>query len=73
MKPNIRRAGRIARTITGTLCILSGGAPWFFVWPETTLYRILLTVFAVAAGCFQLYEAKKSWCVMRAMGYKTPM
>lgn len=73
MKPNIQRAGRIARATTGTLCILAGGALWWLAWPETLLYRMSLTVFAVAVGGFQIYEAKKSWCVMRAMGCKTPM
>ena len=27
----------------------------------------------LAGGVFQIYEAWSGWCVMRAMGFKTPM
>lgn len=73
MKPNITRSGRIARATSGILCILFGAGVWYFSWPETVLYRWIIGVVAVVAGVFQLFEAKKSWCVMRACGFKTPM
>ena len=32
-----------------------------------------LSAFLVAMGLFTLYEARKGWCVARAMGFKTPV
>jgi len=73
MCPNIDRRGRIARAITGVLCIAFGVACFLSGWPETSGYRWIIIVIALAAGWFQLFEAKNSWCVMRACGIKTPM
>jgi len=73
MKPNIDRKGRVARAITGTLCVVFGASLWLIDWPESITIRWTVTVLAVAAGAFQLFEAKKSWCVARACGLKTPM
>jgi len=28
---------------------------------------------AVAGGAFAVYEARAGWCVIRAMGFKTPL
>ncbi len=73
MKPNIDRKGRIARATTGALCIVFGLALWLIHWPETLTYRLIIFLVAIAAGAFQLYEAKHGWCVARACGLKTPM
>ena len=73
MRPNIDRKGRIARAMTGLLCLGVGVVFWVFDWPETAAYRWIVSLAAVAAGGFQLFEAKNSWCVMRACGIKTPM
>lgn len=72
-QPNIKRAGRIARAITGLLTLAAGGTLWVIHWPASPTYRLILTAICVAAGAFQLYEAKRSWCVMRACGVRTPM
>jgi uncharacterized membrane protein HdeD (DUF308 family) len=67
MKCNINNRGRIARLISGIICIIAGVIllftqhPWYF--------GSLL----IAAGGFQIFEAKSGWCIMRAMGFKTPM
>ena len=62
---NIDRKGRRARAISGAVCmaVALGGflAGW---WTVATLLLIV--------GLFQLFEAAKGWCVMRAMGFKTP-
>jgi hypothetical protein len=73
MKPNIDRNGRIARAITGLLCIIFGLTVWLIQWPETFVYRWIVSLAAVAVGAFQLFEAKRGWCVARACGLKTPM
>lgn len=75
MQCNINRKGRIARTITGILTVtaavvllalgmLNKLTGWW-VWP--------LGIFGIAFGAFQIFEARKGWCAMRAMGFKTPM
>lgn len=73
MQPNIDLKGRIARAITGSLCIAFGIVCWVKGWPEGPGYRWIVIGFATAAGGFQLFEARKSWCVIRACGVKTPM
>ena len=73
MTPNIGKAGRIARAITGLLCIGFGGGIWLLGWPEAAGYRWVLSGACVAAGAFQLFEARRGWCVVRACGLKTPM
>ena len=73
MKPNIDRKGRIARAISGTLCIAAGIAFWWFGWPESPTWRWVLAIVCTLAGAFQLFEARRGWCVARACGIRTPM
>ena len=73
MKKNIDRPGRIARGITGTMCIGAGVAMWQLGWPESATWRFVLAIGSVAVGLFQMFEACCAWCVMRAMGFRTPM
>ena len=73
LKPNIGRKGRIARTTTGLLCIFLGIGAWALHWPQSLPYRWIVVVVAIAAGGFQLFEAKRSWCIARACGLKTPL
>ena len=73
MQRNIRKAGRIARAITGLLTIVLGVLLILSGWPASVAWRWLLAVLAFAAGAFQLFEAARCWCVMRACGIKTPM
>ncbi len=72
VRPNIDRRGRIARAVSGLLCIGIGVMCWAAAWPQTTSYRWAVIVAMIAAGGFQLFEARNSWCVMRACGIKTP-
>ena len=73
VRPNITKAGRIARATTGALCIGAGVVLWLVPWPETPAYRWIACIVLIAAGLFQLFEAKRGWCVARACGIKTPL
>ncbi|MGD2109141.1 MAG: DUF2892 domain-containing protein [Phycisphaerae bacterium] len=73
MQQNIDRRGRIARAGSGVLCIALGVAVWLFHWPEPVTYRVMVSLAAVLAGAFQLFEAKRGWCALRACGLRTPM
>ena len=73
MQCNIDRAGRIARATTGALCLLTGVA-FFAGWIGVTGgWRWIGGGLLLAAGAFQEFEAAAGWCIMRAMGYRTPM
>jgi len=73
MKTNIDTRGRIARAITGVLTLCAGVACLVYEWPAPTTWRWMLIGALVLGGLFQLFEAKKAWCVVRACGLKTPM
>lgn len=73
MCPNIERKGRIARAISGSLCVAFGVVCWVTGRPEAVGERWIVILAALAAGGFQLFEAKNSWCVVRAYGIKTPV
>jgi len=73
MCPNIDRKGRIARAVSGLLCIIFGVICFVSGWPESAGFRWIIVLIALAAGGLQLFEAKNSWCVVRACGIKTPM
>ena len=62
-RPNIRRNGRIARGVTGALCLIAGII--------TVDYVLWLGLIFVVAGLFAIYEALSGWCVARACGVKT--
>ena len=73
MTPNIERMGRIARAISGLMTIATGVACWVFSWPGSVAWRWVAIVVCMIAGLFQLFEAKRGWCIARACGMKTPM
>ena len=62
-RPNIRRNGRIARGVTGALCLIAGII--------TVDYVLWLGLIFVVTGLFAIYEALSGWCVARACGIKT--
>jgi Protein of unknown function (DUF2892) len=62
-KPNIKRNGRIARGVIGSICLIAG-----IILVDFTLW---LGLVFVAAGLFAIYEALAGWCLARACGIKT--
>jgi hypothetical protein len=62
-RPNIRRNGRIARGVTGTLALITGIILVDFV--------LWLGLIFVVTGLFAIYEALSGWCLARACGIKT--
>jgi uncharacterized membrane protein HdeD (DUF308 family) len=73
MTPNIQRNGRIARAVSGVLCLVAGVVVVWAGWPAAAIVRWIVAVALAAAGGFQLFEARRGWCVMRACGFRTPM
>ena len=62
-RPNLKKQGRIARGVIGTLCLIAGSVLVDFV--------LWLGLIFVAAGLFAIYEALSGWCIARACGIKT--
>jgi hypothetical protein len=62
-RPNIKREGRIARGVIGTLCLIAG-----IILVDSNLWRGLVFV---VAGLLAIVEAVLGWCLARACGFKT--
>ena len=62
-QPNIKRQGRIARGVIGSLCLIAGIILVDFI--------LWLGLIFVVAGLFAIYEALAGWCLARACGIKT--
>jgi len=69
---NIDRKGRLLRGIGGVLAA-TGGTAWLVLgWPPAW-WEALLAVGLVLLGGFMILEARLSWCVVRALGFRTPI
>jgi membrane-bound ClpP family serine protease len=62
-RPNIKRNGRIARGVIGTICLIAG----IITAGDISLWGLILVV----AGLFAIFEAMRGWCLARACGIKT--
>ncbi len=73
MQCNIDERGARFRLVWGIMnlmvgLLLGGLAAWSAIW-----WLWLIAAAAAAAGFFAIFEARKKWCVLRAMGVKTRM
>ena len=71
MQCNIDEKGARARRTWGILnlgvsIILAGLALWSAIW-----WLWIIVALLAAAGAFAIFEARKKWCALRAMGIKT--
>jgi hypothetical protein len=74
MQCNIDTRGRAARRSGGIICCLLGAASLglgFWGWYRAA--SLGAGVILILAGLFQLFEASRGWCALRAMGFKTPV
>ncbi len=74
MQCNIDNRGRTARVISGIVT----GAVGVVLIVAGQIGSLPFWAFAaglgtLAGGAFMIFEGVKGWCVMRAMGFKTPM
>jgi hypothetical protein len=71
---NIDSKGRAARLVYGVVVLLGGIAAAVF-WARTagSVWAWVVAASLVAAGAFAIFEARAGWCVVRAMGFKTPI
>jgi hypothetical protein len=70
---NIDARGARIRLVWGILNLIAAALAaaaaigWHLWWPW------IVAGLCAAAGIFALFEARKKWCVMRALGIKTPL
>ncbi|MBJ24409.1 MAG: hypothetical protein CMB64_07050 [Euryarchaeota archaeon] len=75
MQCNIDARGKAVRLIGGMFSLLLGitlgilfgmGILNTSIWYSSSLFLIV-------GGCFGIFEGKSGWCVVRAIGLKTPI
>ena len=75
MECNIDQKGRLARLYTGIIAIVFGIAlalmTYLSVIPATLGW--LAVAGSIFGGAFAIFEARKGWCIVRAVGIKTPL
>ena len=71
---NINSRGKLARLIYGIILVAIGIA-MIFLWafPGGGILGWIISVACVLSGAFSIFEARAGWCVVRAMGFKTPI
>lgn len=73
MIPNIDERGRRARARWGRILLLSA-AVWAIWSPRPWTAGTWTVVGGLSLmGAFMLFEARKSWCALRACGIKTSL
>ena len=71
---NIDSRGKVARLLYGIIMLLAGVAlTVFWAYPVGGWWRWAIGIVIGLAGGFGIFEARAGWCVVRAMGFKTPM
>lgn len=71
---NIDSRGKVARLLYGIIMLVAGVAlAVFWAYPMGSWWRWAIAVVIDLAGGFGIFEARAGWCVVRAMGFKTPM
>ena len=72
---NIDAKGRAVRLLTGIFAILAGLILAILVNLGTLSFESywLLVSGSIIGGLFAMWEARAGWCVVRAIGIKTPL
>ncbi len=70
--PNIDRLGRLVRGMGGLLSLVVAVVMLIWLWP-LNWWQWLIVVVLFLLGGLSLFEARKSWCILRAYDYKTPL
>ena len=70
---NIDAKGRRVRGISGVACLIAGAAMVIIglVLHFMTVPLVCSGAAILLCGGFQIFESRKGWCVVRALGIKT--
>ena len=71
---NIDAKGKAVRLIWGTL-LLIGGAILLVLWPlrHGGAVAWIVSIAVMLGGAFAIFESRAGWCVVRAVGFRTPI
>ena len=72
---NIDAKGRVVRFVTGIFAVLGGFIMALMITqniPPSEAYWIPV-IGSIAGGMFAIWEARAGWCVVRAIGIRTPL
>lgn len=74
LRCNINSRGKLARLIYGIILVAIGIALIvFWALAGGGIIAWIISVACLLSGAFAIFEARAGWCVVRAMGFKTPM
>ena len=74
LRCNIDSRGRVARLVYGVLVLLAGvAALGLWALPSGTVVAWVVSAALLVTGALAIFESRKGWCVMRALGFKTPI
>lgn len=75
MECNIDQKGRLARLYTGIFAIAVGIAIALLTYLSVIPAALgwIAVAGSVFGGAFAIFEARKGWCIVRAVGIKTPL
>jgi uncharacterized membrane protein len=73
MHCNIDAKGKRIRLLYGILLLILGIA-LALLWAHHSAspLRWIVSIAVITAGAFAIFEARKGWCAIRAMGFRTP-
>jgi hypothetical protein len=71
---NIDRKGKLVRLVYGVALVLAGiGLMIGWAMGTGLFWRWAISSACLAGGALAIFEARAGWCVVRAMGIKTPL
>ena len=71
---NINSRGKLVRLIYGiSLAAIGISLILFWALGDGGIVAWIVSVACLLSGAFAIFEARAGWCVMRAMGFKTPL
>ena len=75
MQCNIDARGKAVRLVWGIINLVVGAVfvGLSFSGVLTGSWAWIVGVAAILGGAFAVFEARAGWCVVRAMGFKTPV
>ena len=71
---NINAKGKLVRLVYGIALLIAGVVlAIFWARPSGGAVAWTISVALALGGAFAVFEARAGWCVIRAMGFKTPI
>jgi len=73
MQCNIDARGKAVRLVIGAISLIAGVALFAAWWQGAHEAFFYVGLGAMAGGAFGIFEGAAGWCVVRALGMKTPL